>query len=323
MISVVMATHNGMTTLPLAMEAFKGVRPPDGGVEFILVDNSSGDATRGFLDQFLDALPLTVLSEPRKGKSFALNKAIGAARGELIVFADDDVLPEAQWLLAFSQAAAAYPDVDLFAGQVRHFWQKTPPRWLHRLAEEGRSYGGTPVDQPEGPVPATFFKGGNFMVRRRIIGSVRFSERPGVNFAGDAASAGGEDTAFVQEALSGSRKAHYVPGACVKHIVRPSQVGILPVFRRYLRIGRSMALSNREQFDPGGARLLGFPRYLFRTIPRDILRALRYWLSGNSYAAADQLIGVAMTCGRAQQWRNMACAVPVTSAENKPNGGRG
>lgn len=309
MISVVVPTHNGMSTLPLAMEAFKGVGPPDDGVEFILVDNASSDGTRGFLDQYLHALPLTVLSEPRKGKSFALNKAIGAAKGELIVFADDDVLPEAQWLVAFSQAAAAYPDVDLFAGQVRHFWQKPPPRWLRRLAAEGRSYGGTPINQPEGPVNAVFFKGGNFMVRRRIIESRKFSERPGINFAGDAASAGGEDTAFVQEALSAGHKAHYVPAARVKHIVRPHQVGIYPVFRRYLRIGRSMALSNRERFDPGGARLLGFPRYLFRTVPRDVLRALRYWLSGNTYAAADQLIGVAMTCGRAQQWRDEVSAI--------------
>lgn len=304
MISVILPTHNGVTTLPLAMEAFKDVEPPGEGVEFIVVDNASSDATRDVVVRYLDALPLTVLSEPRQGKSFALNKAIGVARGDLIVFADDDVLPGAQWLSALGQAAAAYPDVDLFAGQVRHFWQKAPPGWLRRLAEEGRSYGGTPVDQPEGPVSATFFKGGNFMVRRKVIDLVKFSERPGVNFAGDAASAGGEDTAFVEEALSAGHRARYVPDACVKHIVRPQQVGILPVLRRYLRIGRSMTLSNRAPFDPGGARVLGFPRYLFRTIPRDVLIALRYWFSGNTYAAVDQLIGVAMTCGRAQQWRD-------------------
>jgi hypothetical protein len=64
-----------------------------------------------------------------------------------------------------------------------------------------------------------------------------------------------------------------------------------------------MAENDPDQFDPNGARVLGYPRYLFRTIPRDVLHALGYWISGNSYAAAEQLIGIAMTCGRAQQWR--------------------
>src|SRR5690606_26672757 len=122
-------------------------------------------------------------------------------------------------------------------------WQKAPPGWLVRLAEQGRSYGGTPVDQPEGPVPAIFFKGANFMIRRTVADALRFSERPGINFDGQAAAAGGEDTLFVQAAEARGYKARYVPAACVKHIVRPGQVGIRPVLQRYLRIGRAMALS--------------------------------------------------------------------------------
>ncbi len=310
MISVILASHNGAETLPLTLDALTAVRLPAAGVEFVAVDNASRDGTREVLERYGNRLPLRVLSEPRRGKSFALNRALGAVRGDLIVFMDDDVLPDPQWLTAFARAAASYPEVGLFAGQVRHHWQKEPPRWLRRLAEEGRSYAGTPLGQPEGPVPSTFFKGANFMVRREVVSALRFSESPGVNFEGQATAAGGEDTAFVQEALSRGELSHYVPSARVKHIVRPHQVGIYPVFQRYLRIGRSMALSNPETFDPRGARMLGYPRYLFRTVPQDVLRALRYWVTGNSYAAADALIGVAMTCGRAQQWRKRMEASP-------------
>src|SRR3546814_16766020 len=96
---------------------------------------------------------------------------------------------------------------------------------------------------------------------------------------------------FVQAAWSGGYKSHYGPGACVKRIVRPHQVGIYPVLQRYLRIGRAMALRSSGPFDPNGARILGYPRYLYRTLPRDVLRALRYWASGDSFAAADQQIG--------------------------------
>jgi len=303
MISVIMATHNGAATLPLTLEAFAALRLSPEEVEIIAVDNASGDGTAALLESYRARLPLTVLSEPRQGKSFALNRGLDAARGALIVFADDDILPEPGWLDAYRAAAARLPEVDLFAGQVRHHWQKPPPAWLRRLADEGRSYAGTPTGHPEGPVPAIFFKGLNFMVRRRVTERVCFSERPSMNFSGTFTSAGGEDTAFVREAMQRGCRTHFVPGACVRHIVRPAQVGLRPVLQRYLRIGRSMTLNNPDQFDPRGARVLGYPRYLFRTMPRDVLRAAGHWLAGDAYAAADGMIGVAMTVGRAQQWR--------------------
>lgn len=321
MISVIIATHNGAKTLPLTLEALKGLERVDEAVEFIAVDNASTDGTRAVLEQYRGTLPMTVLVEPRQGKSFALNDALAVARGDLIVFADDDVLPEPGWLVAYCEAAARLPSVDLFAGQVRHYWQKRPPTWLRRLAEEGRSYAGTPADQPEGPVPAIFFKGTNFMARRRVIESVRFCELPEVNFSGTQTSAGGEDTAFVRDAMARGFRAHYVAAACVRHIVRPSQVGLRPVLQRYLRIGRSMTVHDPDQFDPSGARLLGYPRYLFRTVPRDVLRAFGRWISGDSHAAASELIGVAMTCGRAQQWRRQTVAPgqggPMTGLEDR------
>lgn len=311
MISLVLATYNGAATLPLMLETLKEIGLAAPSVEIVAVDNASGDGTRELLERYRSSLPLTVLHEPRRGKSFALNRALEAARGDLILFVDDDILPEPQWLEAFRSAAERLPDVDLFAGQVRHHWQKPPPRWLLRLAEEGRSYGGTPLDQPEGAVPAIFFKGANFMVRRRVIEKVGFSERSSMNFSGTGTSAGGEDTAFVNEAVAQGYRTHYVPAACVLHIVRPHQVGLRPVLQRYLRIGRSMTLNNPDQFDPGGARLFGYPRYLFRTVPGDALRAMGAWVVGDSYAAADRLIGVAMTCGRAQQWRKDLSSKPV------------
>lgn len=303
MLSVVIATRNGATTLPLMLDALRCLEPCPEEVEFIAVDNGSTDGTVGLLERYRDCLPLVVLSETRQGKSCALNRALDFVRGDLIVFADDDILPERQWLQAYHEAAARVPHADLFAGQVRHHWQKTPPQWLQRLAEEGRSYAGTPIDQPEGPVPATFFKGLNFMVRRRVVERVRFSERPEVNFSGTYTSSGGEDTALILEALALGYRSHYVRAACVKHIVRPAQVGVRPVFQRYLRIGRSMVLTDPQRFGLPGTTLLGYPRYLFRTIPRDALRTLGYWLAGDTYAAANEMVGLAMTCGRAQQWR--------------------
>ena len=138
MISVILASHNGTGTLPLTLEALTAVRLPEEGVEVIAVDNASDDGTRELLEAYSDRLPLRVISEPRRGKSFALNRGLDEAEGDLVVFMDDDILPDPQWLDAFARAAAAYPRVGLFAGQVRHHWQKEPPAWLRRSFRRGK-----------------------------------------------------------------------------------------------------------------------------------------------------------------------------------------
>lgn len=308
MISVVICSHNGERTLPLTLEAMAAVDTPAAGVEYIGVDNASSDRTAAIFDAHRGTLPLTVLSEPRKGKCFALNRAIDRAAGDLVVFADDDVIPERQWLKAFEAAAAAHPDADLFAGQVRHHWLAPAPDWQLRLAEEGRSCGGTPADQPEGPVTPGFFKGANFMVRRKVLEATRFSEDEGLNFGGNALAGGGEDTAFVKQAVAGGAATYYVPGASVRHIVRPHEIGLLPVLRRYVRIGRAMVMNSAEPADLEVAHILGYPRFVFRTIPVEMLRAGRLWLSGNPHAATQKLVDVATIWGKAVQKRKLRLA---------------
>lgn len=303
MISVVLATHNGASTLPLTLEAMKHVDIPEGGIEIIAVDNASTDETRALLEECRGTLPLTVLSEPRKGKCFALNKAIEIVKGELVVFTDDDVIPDRHWLTAFQDAAARHQESSLFAGQVRHHWLAEPPRWLRRLADEGRSYGGTRVDRPEGPVKPGFFKGANFMVRREVLDGIRFSEEPGVNFGGHEQAGGGEDTAFIKQAVAQGYKTRFVSRPCVKHIVRPHEIGLAPIFRRYVRIGRAMVMNSTTPVNLDAATVFGYPRYVFRTIPLDALKALRLWLSGNTDAAVGELLEIAKIWGKAAQSR--------------------
>ena len=43
-------------------------------------------------------VPIVHLHEPRQGKSFALNRGLAVARGDVIALTDDDVLPATDWL---------------------------------------------------------------------------------------------------------------------------------------------------------------------------------------------------------------------------------
>lgn len=297
MISVIIATYNGEDTLPLTLEALAGVLRPDEGVEFLVVDNASTDHTAEILREA--RLPLAQFFEPRPGKSFALNHALRHAKGRLLVFADDDVLPETEWLEAYVKAARQHPEVGLFAGQVRHYWQKKPPKWLEQLAAEGWSYGGTAVDLQAGPAKAHIFKGANFMTRREALDRVRFHEEDGVNFSEQSSSSGGEDTRLVNELVERGEKAWYVPEARVRHIVRAHQVGVRPVLQRYFRIGRAIETNGAHRFSKNLPTLFGYPRYLIKTIPLSIGYAIVLAAQGKTHRSMSKLIGVAMTCGQA------------------------
>ena len=68
--------------------------------EIIIVDNGSSDETAAVVREFISSAPATVsfLSEPRPGKSNALNKALAIAQGEIAVFTDDDCYVERDFL---------------------------------------------------------------------------------------------------------------------------------------------------------------------------------------------------------------------------------
>lgn len=303
MLSVVMAVHNGSRTLPLTLGTFEGLHLPDTGVEFIVVDNASTDDTAAILQSFQNTIPLRLLHEPVPGRSRALNRGVAVAQGDLVIFTDDDVLPDSQWLLAFRDAARTHPDVDIFGGQVRHYWQKTPPRWLKRLAAEGLSYGGTPEDQPAGPADPKDVKGANLAVRRRVFDSITLREDVGYGASGEMIA--GDETDFVRRAREAGHKAWFIPEARLRHIVRPHEVALKPVLRRYFRIGRGMAAINPASHPKNPHRLFGYPRHLYRAIPTRTLKAIMQLLKLDTYKFAKGLIHISMMVGHAYQVKAM------------------
>lgn len=303
MISIVMATYNGENTLRLTLDAFSEIDAPDGGTEFIVVNNGSTDRTEQILFEYQARLSLQILNEPKPGRARALNRGIAHASGDLIIVTDDDVLPDTGWLKAYAKAAEQFDDVDVFAGQVRHFWQKSPPKWMEQLAAEGLSYGGTMIDRVAGPIEAHLIKGANFAARRHTFDEFKLNEELG--FGANNDMIGGDETEFARRAVDAGYKIWFIPTARIRHIVRPHEVAVWPVFRRYFRIGRGLAVTNSPIFDRRISTLFGYPRYLFRTLPTDAAKVLILVARGNSFEAMKLIIDIAATTGKAYQWSRM------------------
>jgi hypothetical protein len=76
-------------------------------------------------------IPLTYVAEPRRNIALARNTAIGAARGELIAFIDDDEQAEPVWLGRLHDALQAF-GADVVIGAVIPSFGDDIPVWLRR-----------------------------------------------------------------------------------------------------------------------------------------------------------------------------------------------
>ena len=92
-VSVVVATFNGSRTLRSCLESLTRLNYPD--YEVILVDDGSTDQTPELAKSYSS---VRYLRQTNQGLSAARNAGIGAARGEIIAFTDDDCRADEDWL---------------------------------------------------------------------------------------------------------------------------------------------------------------------------------------------------------------------------------
>jgi glycosyltransferase involved in cell wall biosynthesis len=104
---------------------------PEGVIwELLVVNNCCTDNTDEVISRHGARLPLRRLHEPRPGLSNARNCALGAARGDLLIWTDDDVLVDSRWLEEYVRAAHDWPEAAFFGGTVNPWFPKAPPRWI-------------------------------------------------------------------------------------------------------------------------------------------------------------------------------------------------
>ena len=99
-LSIVIPTRDRRERLIATLDALDRQRLDGAQAEVVVVDNGSSDGTPAALRERAGTLPLTVLSEPREGASFARNRALEHARAAVVLLLGDDMVPEDDGLLA-------------------------------------------------------------------------------------------------------------------------------------------------------------------------------------------------------------------------------
>jgi len=134
-VTISIQTYNNADVLKQALQSLAGLTCPDGvDYEILVVDNNSSDGTAAVIEQSRALLGprLRSVFEPRQGLSYARNRAIAEARGEIVAFIDDDVLVEGDWLAGHVEAYRADEHTVAVGGRVLLRWPEgwSRPRWL-------------------------------------------------------------------------------------------------------------------------------------------------------------------------------------------------
>jgi glycosyltransferase involved in cell wall biosynthesis len=268
--TVILCTYNRSESLTKTLASAARLKLPESvDWEVLVVDNNSNDQTREVTEDFCRQYPehFRYLFEPRQGKSYALNRGIGEARGDIIAFIDDDVTFEPTWLqnltasLHHGQWAGA-------GGRILPQGALALPNWVpledrYSLAPLGIFN----PSLPAGPLAEPPF-GTNMAFHRRVFerhGGFRVDLGPGDGLEHPQKS---EDSEFGHRLISAGNALRYEPSAVVFHAV-PSN-----------RLTKKYFLD--WWFDKARAdiRAFGIPtdtRWLIAGIPLHKFRRLAVW----------------------------------------------
>ena len=265
MLTVAFATRNGARTLPRMLASLERLKAPRGDWGLVAVDNGSTDGTPAILEMFRSRLPLEIVREPRAGKNRALNAARPSWRGDLVVFTDDDIEADPEWLAALRAAADTHRAYSIFGGVVRPIWPRPPDPWIVEWVDLAVCYTVTDPAQAEGPVAANLVWGPNMAIRAEAF-------EPGIRFDEDVGPRGrdyamGSETDLSLRLAAAGHQAWFCRQAIVGHLIRPEQM------TRGLGAGACRPGSAGACLDaicvPWRRRrrcVLGVPRYLIRML---------------------------------------------------------
>jgi glycosyltransferase involved in cell wall biosynthesis len=233
-ISVIIVTRNRSDSIGETLEALR--RQTHSDFELIIVDSSDIEIERGKTGDLGRKYGGKIILQPRRGVSLARNTGIANSSGDLIVFIDDDCIPENDWLkqtienfsnpsiwgctsriMPFNRNAVAnfFEEVagqDL--GPVKRIFNQADVQFSFKIimANLGKIF--AKHLKSKGLAPWCIGHGSSMTFRREIFEQTgAFDER----FGGGAPGKGCEDIEILYRTLRAGHSVVYEPLAVVRH----------------------------------------------------------------------------------------------------------
>jgi glucosyl-dolichyl phosphate glucuronosyltransferase len=273
-VTIAICTWNRSKSLSATLLGLQQVTvPPDINWEVLIVNNNCTDDTDQVIGQFAGGLPIRLLHEKRQGHSNARNCAVEAAKGDYILWTDDDVIVDCNWLVAYVNAIRTWPKAALFGGPIKLKLEGNPPPWLlEMLHEERLASVYAHRDLSSAPIKLNWEKGmnpygANLCIRMREQQNFRYKPQLG-RYKNQLIR--GEETDVVKAMLKSAAEGWWVPDAIVHHVITQDLQTRAHLRRYFIGLGRTYVREGPKDSNP---KLTSFLRAL-----RLLLSAIKWEL---------------------------------------------
>jgi glycosyltransferase involved in cell wall biosynthesis len=116
--SIIVPTYNRPKQIVLCLEALSRINYPYRSFEVIVVDDGSRLPVQIFISPFIDKVNLTIVTQENAGPSAARNAGAKVAKGDFLVFTDDDCMPSPDWLQTLSLRFMTSPECAIVGRSV-------------------------------------------------------------------------------------------------------------------------------------------------------------------------------------------------------------
>ncbi len=246
MISLIICTYNREKYIGPLLESIAKNDFPTKDYEIVLVDNNCTDNTSQVCEQFVADHPeiaFRYVQETEQGLSAARNKGIKEAKGDIIIYVDDDALVDSDYIRIYAEHFATHPDTMAAGGPIEPLYETQEPDWMSpytkALLTAWMNYGEKVREYPNGKYPG----GGNAAYRKEVFEKVGLFNTE-LGRKGSLLLASEEKDIFDKMKAMGMQ-VKYLPTPVLHHIIPQAKLEEDYFNRLTLQIGRSERMRTR------------------------------------------------------------------------------
>jgi len=229
--------------LQVALDSILFQELPEQTFEIIVVDNCPNGRCQRLVNDLNNKLQVEIkyTIEHQRGLSFARNKGVAIAKGEVIAFLDDDEIASENWLQEITQPYEIDEKIGCVGGKINPvFPANNPPSWYS--SEIQGFFGGVDNggEAHEINPKNEYLGGGNISFKKQLVVDLgMFDTNLGVR--GETSYAG-EETALYLKVLKENYKVYYNPKAITYHFIEKERISKKYLYRRAFQNGISDAI---------------------------------------------------------------------------------
>ena len=225
MLSIIICTYNREKYLYNVLKSIAENDFSESEYEIVLVNNNSTDGTEAEYERFRRDFPQVSLHyfvEKNQGLSHARNRGIAEAKGDILIYVDDDALVNKEFLRTYADFFAQYPQASAGGGAILPMYETAEPKWMSHFTKQlitGYLYLGNQTKKfGKGKYPG----GGNAGYRKEVFEKIGLFNvdlgRKGENLIG------AEEKDIFDKMTAQGMEFYYLPNAVLYHIIPESKL---------------------------------------------------------------------------------------------------